>query len=67
METDLSEPSFPSVIRLSSNSASSSVAPRHTLPPVRGRGLIRTRAVPRGRGRAQGGGRGWFWEQLPST
>ena len=58
VETDPSEPSFLSVIRLSSDSASSSAAPHRTLPPVRGRGFIRTRAVPRGRGRARGGGRG---------
>ena len=58
VETDLSEPSFPSVIHLSSDSASSSIAPHRTPPPIRGRGFIRTRAVPRGRGRARGGGRG---------
>ena len=59
VETDPSEPSFPSVVRLSSDSASSSsAAPRRTPPPVRGRGFIRTRAVPRGRGQARGGGRG---------
>ena len=46
VETDLFEPSFPSA------------APRRTLPPVHGRGFIRTRAVPRGRGRARGGGCG---------
>ena len=51
VETDPSEPSFPSVVRLSSDSASSSsAAPRRTPPVVRGRGFIRTRAVPRRRG-----------------
>ena len=58
VETDLSEPSFPSMIRLSSDSSSSSAAPRYTPPPVCGREFIRTRAIPRGRGRARGGGRG---------
>ena len=58
VETDPSEPSFQFMIRLSSNSASSSsVAPRRTPPPVRGYGFIRTHVVPRGRGRARGGGR----------
>ena len=52
VETDPSKPSFPSVIRLSSDLASSSAAPRHTPPPVCGRGFIRTHAVPHGRGRA---------------
>ena len=61
VETDLSEPSHPLVIRLtsdSSSSSSSSAAPRCTPPLVRGCGFIRTRAVPRGRGRARGGGHG---------
>ena len=52
VETDPSEPSFLSVIRLSSNSASSSAAPRRTLPPVCGSGFIHTRVVPRGHGQA---------------
>ena len=48
------------MIRLTSDSSSSSATPYHTPPPVRSRGFIRTRVVPRGRGRghAQGGGRG---------
>ena len=58
METDPSEPSYPSMIRLTSDSSSSSAAPSHTPPPVRDRGFIRTRAMPRGRGRARGGGHG---------
>ena len=58
VETDPSEPSFPSVILLSSDLSSSSTASRYTPPPVRGRELIHTRVVPRGRGSAQGGGRG---------
>ena len=58
METDPSEPSYPSVIHLTSDSSSSSAAPHHAPPPVHGRGFIRTRAVPRGCGRARGGGRG---------
>ena len=59
VETDLSEPSFPSVVRLSFDSASSSsAAPRRTPPLIRGRRFIRTRVVPRGRGRTRGGGRG---------
>ena len=52
VETDSSEPFFSSMIRLSSESSSSSVAPHRTPPPVRGRRFIRTRTVPRGRGRA---------------
>ena len=47
VETDPSESFFPSVIRLSSDSASSSATPYRTLPPIHGRGFIRTRAVPR--------------------
>ena len=59
VETDLSELFFSFVIRLSSDSASSSsAASRRTPPPVRGHGFIRTRAVPRGRGRARGGRHG---------
>ena len=58
VETDLSEPSYSSVIRLTSDSSSSSAAPSHTPPPVHGRGLIRICAMPRGRDRARGGGRG---------
>ena len=69
VETDPSEPAYPtrsggshrssssqpSVVRLSSDTSASSAGP--TPPPVRGRGFIRTRAIPRGRGRARGGGR----------
>ena len=40
METDPSEPSYPSVIRLTSDSSSSSAASRHVPPSVRGRGLF---------------------------
>ena len=59
VETDPSKPSFPFVIHLSSDLAfSSSAAPRRTPSLVRGRGFIRTRAVPRGHGRARGGGHG---------
>ena len=58
METDLYEPSYPSVIHLTSDSSSSSVASHHVLPSVCGCGFIRTHAVPRGCGRARGGGRG---------
>ena len=54
-ETDPSEPSHLSVIHLTSDSSSSSATSRHTPPPVRGRGFIHTRAVPRERGRARGG------------
>ena len=58
MESDPSEPSYPSVIHLTSNLSSSSAAPRHIPPPIRGRGFIRTRAIPCGCGRGRGGGRG---------
>ena len=58
VETDPSKPSYPSMIRLTSDSSSSSAAPRHTPPPVCSLGFIRTRVVPRRRDRAQGGGRG---------
>ena len=58
VKTDPSEPSCPSVIRMTSNSSSSSAASRHVPPPVCGRGFIRTHAVPRGCGRARGGGCG---------
>ena len=58
METNPSKPSYPSVIRLTSNSSSSSAARHHASPLVCGRGFIRTRAVPRGHGRARGGERG---------
>ena len=58
VETDSSELSYLSVIRLTSDSSSSSATPRHTPPLVRGRGFIRTRAVPRERGHARGGGHG---------
>ena len=58
VETDSSELSYPSVIRLTSDSSSSSATPRHTPPLVRGGGFIRSRAMPRGRGHARGGGCG---------
>ena len=58
IETDPSEPSHPSMIHLTSDSSSSSAASRHVPPPVRGRGFIRTRAVPSRHGRARGGGCG---------
>ena len=58
VETDPFEPSYLSVIRLMSDSSSSSTAPHHSPPPVRGRGFIRTCAVPCGRGCARGGGCG---------
>ena len=57
VETNSSEPSCPSVIRLTFDSSSSSVAPHHAPPPIRSCGFIRTYAVPRGRGRARGGRR----------
>ena len=40
VESDPSESSYPSVIRLTSDSSSSSAVPRHASPPVRGRGLF---------------------------
>ena len=46
------------MIRLTSNSSSSSAVPRHAPPSNHGRGFIHTRAVLRGRGRARGGGHG---------
>ena len=56
VESDPLEPSYPFVIRLMSDS-SSSVASQ--APPLgHGRGFIRTRALPRGCGRARGGGCG---------
>ena len=58
MEFDLSEPSYLSVIHLTSDLFSSSTAPRHEPSLVRGHGFIYTRVVPRGRGRGQEGGRG---------
>ena len=56
MESYRSEPSHPFVIRLSSDSSASTVGPAP--PSVRGYGFIWTHVVPRGHGRAQGGGRG---------
>ena len=47
VESDPSEPSRPSVICLTFDSSSSSVASRHVPPPIRGRGFICTRAMPR--------------------
>ena len=58
VEFDPSEPSYPSVIRLTSDSSSSSAAPRHVASPVRGRGFICPRAVPHGCGHGRGEGRG---------
>ena len=46
MESDPSEPSYPSMIRLTSDLSSSFVAPGHAPPPVRGRRLTYTRAIP---------------------
>ena len=47
VESDPSEPSCPSMIRLIFDLSFSSVAPHHIPPPVRGRGFICTRAIPR--------------------
>ena len=58
VETNPFKPSYSSVIRLTPDLSSSSATPRHTPPLVHGRGFIRTCAVPRGRGRVQGGGCG---------
>ena len=58
METDPSEPSYPSMIRLTPNSSSSFAASRLVLPPVRGCGFICISTMPRGHGRARGGGHG---------
>ena len=58
VESDPSKPSCPSVIRLTFNSSSSSIAPRHAPPSVCGRGFIRTHAVPHRCGHARGGGCG---------
>ena len=57
MESDPSELSYLSVIRLTSDS-SSSTAPGHAPPLIRGHGFIHTHAIPRGRGHARGGGHG---------
>ena len=57
VKSDPSEPSYPSVIRLTSDLSSSSIALGHAPPPVPGRGFIRTRAIPCGHGHAHGGGR----------
>ena len=48
MESDPFEPFRPSVIRLTSDSSSSSAAPHHAPPLIRGHGFIRTCAVPHG-------------------
>ena len=58
METDPSEPSYPSVIHLTSDLSSSSAASRHVPPLVHVRGFIRTRAMPRRRLHARGWGHG---------
>ena len=57
MESDPSEPSYPSVIRLTSNSnsSSSSVVPGHAPPLVHGHEFIHTCAVPRRYGHTEGG------------
>ena len=52
VETNPFEPSYPSVIHLTSDSSSSSAASRHVPLPVRGRRFIRTSTVSYGRGRA---------------
>ena len=57
VEPDPLEPSYPSVICLSLDSFSSSSA-GHAPPSVCGHGFIRTHAIPHGRGRTCGGGRG---------
>ena len=54
VESDPSEPSYPLVIRLTSDSSSSSAVPCHTPPPIYGRGFICTRTVPHGYGGARG-------------
>ena len=59
VETDPSEPSYLSVIRLTSDSSSSSSSTHHHTPSlVRGRGFIRISAMPHGHGYARGGRRG---------
>ena len=58
VESDPSEPSYPLVIHLTSNSSSSSAIPHHVPPLVRGRGFIRTRTIPHGRGHSRGRGCG---------
>ena len=58
VEPDLSEPSHPLVICLTSDSSSSSATPHNATPPVHGRGFIHTNAVPCGRGRAREEGHG---------
>ena len=54
VESDPLELSYPSVICLTSDSSASSAS--LALTPVRGHGFIRTRAVPRRRRHACGGG-----------
>ena len=49
VESDPSELSYSSVIRLTSDSSSSSVTSLHMPPSDHGRGFIHTRVVPRGR------------------
>ena len=56
VESNLFEPSYPLMIRLTSDSSSSSAAPGHAPPPIRGRGFIRTLVVPRGHGDGALGG-----------
>ena len=58
VESDPSKPTYPFVIRLTSDSSSSSAASRAP-PLVHGRGFIRTCVVPRECGRAHGGGCGY--------
>ena len=59
VEPNPSEPPYPSVIRLSSDSSTSFTA-GHAPPSVCGHGFIRTHVVPyrHGRGHARGRGRG---------
>ena len=56
IKSNLTEPSYSSVIQLTSESSSSAKSRVSYLR--RGRGFIRTRAVPHGRGRARRGGHG---------
>ena len=58
VESDPSEFSYPSVIRLTSDSSSSSTVSHHMPPLVSGHRFIHTRAVPHRRGHARGRGHG---------
>ena len=57
VESDPFEPSRPSVICLTYDSSSSSIAPHHAPPSIHGHGFICTCTVPRGHGHARGRGR----------